>query len=285
VKLVSSESAASGVANTVTRGDSVEEPALVAAKLAKLDQIEADVRRSFPYLQDVHGQRRFSSLPVPEIVRYLHALWICDCKDMLLGIPTNLGRRKIGSNDRFERHEGQRALEVLCGWQEGKSADVIELLELKLDDAPFAEITRRFEQARERGERALARRLAHGRTILLSRTHNLNRALTAIFALPADRLTDEVRVACAQYGHTVKQCQRQLADLQTPLYARVRHPALARRNMVLMNALGVGITDNNADRPGRRTVIVQLPTLPLHGYAEHVVSDEMTMVDLGPLQL
>ena len=97
------------------------------------------------------------------------------------------------------------------------------------------------------------------------------------------RLLREVRAACAAYGHTIEQCATQLAEMREPVYDYIPHPALSRRNMLLMNALGVAVTDNSADRPGHRTPTVQAPTMPQPGYAEHVV-DTITMVDL-PLQL
>lgn len=269
----------------IVRAGAAPEPPLIAEKLARLEQIADDVKASFPYIQDVHGQRRFPSFPIDAVVRYLHALWICDCKDRLLGVPTTLGRRKRGSDERFERHEGQHALKILCEWQEGKSAPVVAFLELKLDYAPFSQLTHQLEEASRAGNRALSQRLAHGRKVLLNRTHNLMRALSAIFALPPDRLVNEVRAASAAYNHTPEQCAAQLAELKTPLYQIVRHPALARRNMLLMNALGITVTENEADLPGRRTPTVQRPTMPQPGYAEHIISGATTMVDIGPLQL
>jgi hypothetical protein len=267
---------------TIVRAGAAPEPPVIVEKLAKFEGIADDVLANFPFVQDVHGQRRFTSFPIEATVHYLHALWICDCKDMLLSVP-NLGRRRKGSHDRFERYEGQRALELLAEWQEGRTADVISFLELKLDYAPFRQITRSFDEAARNGDTARMRRLAHGRNVLLNRARNLERALTAIFALSADRLVREVRAACAVYGHTIEQCARQLAEMREPEYEYIPHPALARRNMLLMNALGVTVTDNSADRPGHRTPTVQAPTMPQPGYAEHVV-DTITMVDL-PLEL
>lgn len=266
----------------IVRAGAAPEPPVIVEKLARLEQIADDVMVCFPFVQDVHGQRRFTSFPIETTVRYLHALWICDCKDMLLSVP-NLGRRRKGGHERFERYEGQRALELLAEWQEGRTAEVISFLEMKLDYAPFSEITRSFDQAARNRDVALMRRLAHGRNVLLNRARNLERALTAIFALSSDRLLGEVRAACAQYGHTIEQCAAQLAEMSRPIYQYIPHPALARRNMLLMNALGVTVTDNNADRPGNRTSAVQAPTMPQPGYAEQVV-DSITMVNI-PLQL
>jgi hypothetical protein len=259
-------------------------PSLVAEKLAAFDQISDEVLSSFPYLQEVHGQRRFASFPIEATVRYLHSLWICDRKDMLLSVP-NSGRRPRGSRERFERHEGQHALELLCQWQEGQTANVVSFLELKLDYAPFGEISRNIEAATERGESALARRLVHGRTILFNRTHNLVCALRAIFAVAPGEMIVQVQAACAKYSHTIEQCSEQLAAMESPIYALIPHPALARCNMLLMNGLGMKITNSAVDRPGRRTASVQRPRMPQHGYAEIVVPIETTMLNEFVLQV
>jgi hypothetical protein len=196
---------------------------------------------------------------------------------MLLSVPV-AGRRRKGTDDRFERYEGQYALELLRQWQEGKTADLVDFLELKLDYAPFGLIMRSLETAIQNGDRALARRLAHGRTILLNRSNNLVCALRNIFALRPDGQQREVHEACAQYGHTIEQCDDQLAAMNSALYAYVPHPQLARRNMQLMNTLGLKITDNAADRPGRRTASVQRPAMPQYAYADYVVVGATTLL-------
>lgn len=261
----------------IVRGNMTVTSQLIVEKLARFDQISGEVLANFPYVQDVHGQRRFAAFPIAETIHYLHALWICNSKDMLLSVPIT-GRRRKGSADRFERYEGQYALELLKQWQEGVTSDVVDFLELKLDNAPLGLITRNIEAAIQGNNRALARRLAHGRMILLNRTHNLVSALRTIFALPPERLMREVRESCAQYGHTIEQCSAQLAEMDSPIYSFVPHPALARRNMRLMNALGVKITDNAADRPGHRTAIVQRPTMPQYAYADYVVIGATTLL-------
>lgn len=274
----------SPVQGDLIQSDLTQVPQIVIEKLARLDHINDDVLASFPYIQDVHGQRRFASFPVAATVRYLHALWVCDLKDMLLSVP-NLGRRMKGTNDRFERYEGQRVIELLRDWQEGKTADVISFLELKLNYAPFALITHNLDEAAAHGDTAVVRRLAHGRIVLLNRTLNLMAALRSIFALPPDQLVGEVHAACVQYGHTVEQCTEQLAEMALPLFAYMPHPALSRCNMLLMNALGVQVTDNAADRPGRRTRRVLRPIMPHPGYAEQVIRDATTMLYDFPLEL
>ena len=122
------------------------------------------------------------------------------------------------------------------------------------------------------------RRLAHGRWVLLNRALNREHALQVIFMFSPDMLKRQVRTACAQYGHTVHEIEAQLASLHTPLYACIRHPALAERNMVLMNDLGVRLTSNIADRPGQRTSRIQAPTLPHQPYAEQVIGGATTLV-------
>jgi hypothetical protein len=62
-------------------------------------------------------------------------------------------------------------------------------------------------------------RLAHGRRVLLDRASNLEHVLEAIFAPSQEELFGQVRIACAQQGHSVPQIAAQLADAQTPLYA------------------------------------------------------------------
>jgi hypothetical protein len=104
------------------------------------------------------------------------------------------------------------------------------------------------------------------------------RSLGDIFALSPEMLSHQESAACAHYGHTVQQIEAQLTYLQTPLYASVRHPALAKHNMVLMNALGVCVATNSADRPGLRTSRVQAPTLSHSPYAEQVIGGVTTMV-------
>jgi hypothetical protein len=85
-------------------------------------------------------------------------------------------------------------------------------------------------------------------------------------------------MACAQHGHTVPQIEAQLAALQPPLYGYVRHPALAERNMLLMNSIGVRTTDNDADWSGRRTWLVQVPPPLGRSYAGQVIIGATTLV-------
>ena len=242
-------------------------PCIIADKQIAFEHLSKDFQASFAYIQNVQGQRWFPSFSVASTVHYLHALWICECKDLLLSVPQTTSR-----------YDGRRALEVLRSWQEGETADVVAFLEYKLVLASFADITNRMQAAVRSGDKMWLRRLAHGRLVLSNRAWNRERALADIFALAPEMLSHQVRAACAHYGHTVQQIEAQLAYLQTPLYASVRHPGLARHNMVLMNALGVRVANNSADRPGLRTSRVQAPTLSHQPYAEQVIGSVTTMV-------
>jgi hypothetical protein len=242
-------------------------PCIIADKQIAIERLSRDFQASFAYVQNVQGQRWFPSFSVASTVHYLHALWICECKDLLLSVP------RITS-----RYDGRRALELLRSWQEGETADVVAFLEHRLVLASFADITNRMQAAVRSGDKMWLRRLAHGRLVLSNRAWNRERALADIFALSPEMLSHQVSAACAHYGHTVQQIEAQLTYLQTPLYASVRHPALAKHNMVLMNALGVRVANNSADRPGLRTSRVQAPTLLHQPYAEQVVGGVTTLV-------
>ena len=241
---------------------------LIQQKVAAFEQIEAEFLACFRFMQDVHGRKRFASFPVEYSVRYLHALWVCECKDRLLSIYKNI-----------VRYEGGRCLQLLRQWQMGNSADVVEFLQQKLDTQPFGELTRQYHHAlQEGGEFGLARRLAHGRSVLLNRGMNLMQALDAIFALSEEQLLKEVQVACMQYGHHPSQIEIQLAELESPLYAYVPHQALAQRNMVLMNKLGIDVMNKPTDQPGQRSWRVLEPTEPMHPFAEHVIKGYQELV-------
>ncbi|MBF6592349.1 MAG: hypothetical protein IVW57_17700, partial [Ktedonobacterales bacterium] len=95
--------------------------------------------------------------------------------------------------------------------------------------------------------------------------------------LSPDPLIDAVRSACARHGHLPEKIREQWASLDTPLYAMLRHQALAQRNMLVMNALGVRVTDNGADRPGQRTERVALPTMPAGPYAQQIIIGAVEM--------
>ncbi|HAG99940.1 MAG TPA: hypothetical protein DDW33_15445 [Ktedonobacter sp.] len=234
---------------------------LVKQKLAVFDRLQTEFEECFRYIQDVHGQQRFSTFSVSDAVHYLHALWICECKDRLLSIYKN-----------FRRYEGRHCLELLQGWQEGEIANVVDFLYRKLDMLPVADITRQLHQALYHdNDKDLARRLEHGRLILLNRGMNLMHVLDAIFALKEDQIVKEAQFACMQYGHHPSQIAEQIAMMDTPLYSFIPHRVLAQRNMMLMNKMGANVMSKPADQPGQRSWRVLEPTEPLSPFAEHVI--------------
>ena len=235
---------------------------LINQKLAAFEQLQPKFEASFHFVQDVHGQKRFPSFPVEYSVRYLHALWVCECKDRLLGIYKNI-----------ERYEGRQCLELLRGWQEGDTASVVDFLYRKLNMLPLPDITRQLQEAHQRHkDDGLPERLMHGRLVMLNRGMNLLQALDAIFTLPEDQLLDQVKAAYTQYGHEPDQIERQLAEIETPLFSYVPHQVLAQRNMVVMNKLGVNVMNKPSDQPGQRSWRVLEPTEPMRPYAEHVIA-------------
>lgn len=199
--------------------------ALIDQKVARIAVLRPEFVRSFPFVQHMHGQTRMAQITVPQVVRYLHALWICDCKDRLLGVPQEASR-----------YEGAHCLRLLAEWQTGDAAGVVDFLQRKLDAQPFGAITAQWQHAHEHAEGgALAQRLTAGRAALLNRGMHLMLALEAIFALSVTELTRVVVLACQQEHHTPEELTDQLHELESPLFQLVRHPVLARENMVLMN--------------------------------------------------
>jgi len=241
---------------------------LAKQKIEAFERLQPEFEVSFHFVQDVHGQRRFSALPVIETVHYLHALWICECKDRLLSIYKNI-----------ERYEGRYCLELLQRWQEGVTVDVIEFLHRKFDVFPFAELTRHIQEARSalQADDSLVRRLVHGRITLLNRSMNQMQALDGIFALSEDDLRKEVRVACTHYGHHPGQIKQQLAEMEDPLYSYMPHRLLAQRNMLAMNKAGVNVMTLPTDRPGERSWKVDTPEEPLPSFADHMIEGYLAL--------
>jgi len=236
-------------------------PELVKQKLEAFERLQDEFEASLHFVQNMHGQYHFTSFPVADSVRYLHALWVCECKDRLLSIFKNI-----------TRYEGSYCLELLRRWQDGDTASVVDFLNRKLDMLPFVDITRQIHEARyQLQNEGVARRLEHGRRVLLNRGKNLMQALDAIFSLPEDKLAAEVQAACAHYGHSTDQIEKQLAERETPLYTYVPHQLLARRNMAVMNKLGVNVLIKPADQPGERSQRVRKPIEPPGPFAEHVL--------------
>ncbi len=240
---------------------------LVAEKLAKqklkaFDQLLSEFETSFLFVQQVHGQRRFSTFPVLEIVHYFHALWICECKDRLLSIYKNI-----------ERYEGSQCLNLLWHWQQSDTPDIIDFLHAKLDGFPFVQLTQQILEAQNSHpvDDATVRRLLHGRQTLLNRSMNLMQALEAIFTLSDQDLIYEVRDACAIYGHSPTQIEQQLATMDVPLYSYVPSRILAQRNILVMNKLGINVMTLPTDRPGERTWKVEAPTEPMPSFAMQAI--------------
>lgn len=233
-------------------------PDVVQQKLAAFDALEPEFAACFAFVEAVHGQRRFARLSVADAVRYLHACYICECKDRLLSVPQTI-----------RRYRGDEALERLGRWQAGDTTSVVTFLEERLDGHPFAQITAEMTTAqRQPDQAAMAARLAHGRLVLLTRAMNLTRLLDAIFT-PADaNLVRQVREAAARLDHTPEQIVSALAAFASPLYAYMAHHALAQRNMRVMNTVGVGALTRPADLPGDRTWRVLPPAESLPPYAD-----------------
>lgn len=234
---------------------------LVRQKLAAFEQLQPAFEECFPFVQQVHGQQRFATFPVASTVRYLHALWVCECKDRLLSIYKNI-----------ERYEGSYCLHLLLRWQQGETAEVVDFLQRKLDMMPFADLTRQISEARlHHEEDGLAQRLMHGRGILLNRGMNLMQALDAIFALPEEQLVEEVRAACQRYHHLPEEIEQQVAELHTDLYAYAPSQMLAQRNIEVMNKMGVQVMNKPSDQPGHRSWRVLELTVPPGPFAEQVI--------------
>lgn len=242
---------------------------LVQQKLETFEQLQPEFEASFQFLQDVQGQKRLTAFPVSDTVSYLHARWVCELKSRLLSVAKTV-----------KEYDGPLCLELLLRWQEGDTASVVDFLYRKLDMLPVADITRQLQETRRQQQRddGLAQRLLNGRLVLLNRGMNLMLALDTIFMLTDEALLQEVRAACERYGHRPEQIGQQLEAFNDLLYSYVPHQELARRNMLVMNALGVSTTQRPGDRPGQRSWRVVEPTEPMPAYAEHVVEGYQELV-------
>jgi len=235
---------------------------IIHQKLELFEQLQPEFEANFQFIQNVHGQKRFPSFSVADVVCYLHARWMCECRGRLLSVPRTV-----------KESEGKYCLELLRLWQEEEdTASVVAFLHRKLDMLPLADITYQLHQARlAHVGKGLIQRLTHGRMILLNRGMNLMQALDALFALPEEELFKEVRKACEQYRHRPAQIKEQLNEMESPLYAYIPNQTLAQRNMLVMNKLGVNVLLKPADLPGQRSWRVVVPIEPLSPFAEHVV--------------
>src|SRR5207237_9918960 len=156
---------------------------LVNEKLAAFERLQPEFEACFHFVQLVHGQQRFNKFPLVNAVRYLHSLWVCECKDRLLSIYRNI-----------ERYEGCFCLELLQRWQEGDTASVVAFLDRKMHMLPLADLTHQIHEAHyQYQDEAMAKRLIHGRLVLLNREMNILQALEAIFAFSEVELLQEVR--------------------------------------------------------------------------------------------
>jgi hypothetical protein len=184
-------------------------PDLARLKLETFDRLQPEFEVSFRFLQEVHGQKRFPAFPVANVVRYLHARWICECKGRLLSVPKTV-----------KEYDGERCLELLNLWQREDTASVVDFLQHKLDMLPLADITRQYHEARHLSkDDGLAGRLEHGRRVMLNRGFNLMQALDVLFGLPEEVLFGEVRVACERYNHWPEQIKQQLEEMKSQLYS------------------------------------------------------------------
>jgi hypothetical protein len=223
---------------------------LVKQKLEAFERLQPAFEANFRFVQEVHGQRRFAAFPVAETVHYLHALWICECKDLLLSVYKSSAR-----------YEGRYCLDLLRQCQEGETAAVVAFLQRKLDGLPFADFTRQIQEATTLH---LAHEgLVHGRFVLLNRGMNLMR---------------EMQGACARFGHHPSQIEQQLAQVEDPLSYSIPHQFLAQRNMQVMNKLGIQVMTQHTNLPGERSWTVVAPTNPLRPFAEHVIREYLELV-------
>ena len=242
---------------------------LAHQKLAAFTQLQPEFEASFCFVQDVHGQRRFAAFAVTETVRYLHALWICECKDQFLSVYKNI-----------VRYEGQHCLHLLRDWQAGETAAVVAFLQRKLDGLPFADLTHQIHDARIKhpvGD-GVHQRLVHGCLVLISRGMNMLQAVESICTLPEDVLIQEVRTACIQYGHTPCQIEQQLASAADLCSSYVPHHLLAQRNMLVMNLMAKNIMILPTDLPGERSWKVVAPMEPPGSFAESVIGTYLELI-------
>jgi hypothetical protein len=245
---------------------------IVQQKLAAFERLEPEFEQCFRFLEEVHGQKRFSIFPVTYTVQYLHALWIAECKTSLLSVAKTV---KV--------YEGRQCLELLQHWQqENDTASVVRFLSRKLDMLPLADISLQVQEVQHaQTDSNMARRLVHGRMVMLNRGMNLLLALDAIFSLPEDKLHEVVSSACEQYGHQPEQIVQQLQEMDSPLFTFVPHQVLAQRNMLVMNRLGMDVSSQPADQPKQRSWRVDTSTMLLPPFAEHVVQPYLEMTSLN----
>ena len=241
---------------------------VIEQKLAAFAAMQEEFEKSFRFLQDIHGQKRFESFVVADAVRYLHARWICERKGRFLSVAKT-----------SKEYEGDLCLQLLQQWQKGDTASVVDFLSRRLDMLPLADITRQmYEIQQEQRNDGLLERLVHGRLVMLNRGMNLMHLLDTLFVLSEEQLLQAVQDACVQYGHTPEQIAQQLQEMDSPLYSYVPHQSLAQQNMLVMNAMMVDVMILPDDVPGQRSWRVVPPTEPNSPLAEHVVEGYQELV-------
>jgi hypothetical protein len=246
-------------------------PELVKQKLTAFAGIQDEFERCFRFKQEVHGQKRFSTFPVEQIVFYLHALWLCECKDRLLSVYKNI-----------RRYAGGHSLELLQAWQTGDNAGVVSFLLETLEIQSIADFTAQIDRVQQQGaDQELMQRLEQGRQIQLHRGSNLMHALEAIAAQSPANLLTEVRRACELYGHTPARLEEQLAGMSAPIYAYRPHALLAQKNMTVMNHLDVDVLAHNAAEPRAQAWLLKSAEQPRAPFAEQVIPGYLEM--LAPL--
>jgi len=243
-------------------------PELVQQKLDALERIQDEFEECFRFKQDIHGQKRFSSFSIEQIVFYLHSLWLCERKDRLLSVYKNI-----------RRYKGDHSLELLLAWQMEDNASVVAFLLRELDIQSFADFTAQIDRVRQqRNDDTLLSRLERGRLIQLNRGINLTHALDAISAQSADSLLAEVRRASERYGHTPAQIQEQLAEMSSPLYTYRLHALLAQKNMTLMNRLDVDVLTQGDEQLDARAWLLKSAEGQRAPFAEQVIPGYLEML-------
>jgi hypothetical protein len=210
---------------------------LVEQKLAAFERIQEEFEANFLFIGNVHGRQRFPETTVADIVHYLHARWIDECKTSLLSVAKTV-----------KEYDGRYCLELLKRWQqEGDVAGVVEFLYRKLETRTVVDVAREVQLvSRTPGKEAILRGMLNGRRLMINRGFNLLHFIDTLFQLSPDELADEVHKACRQYQHLPTQIERQLAEMDTALYSYVPHQLLAQRNMQVMNRL----LEDTAEQPG-----------------------------------
>jgi hypothetical protein len=220
---------------------------LIQKKLAAFERIQGEFEQNFLFIGNVHGRQCFPATTVADIVHYLHARWIDECKTSLLSVAKTV-----------KEYDGRYCLVLLKQWQqEGDMAAVIEFLYRKLETRTVVDVAREVQLvSRTPGQEAILRGMLNGRRLMINRGFNLLHFIDTLFGLAPADLAEEVHKACQQYHHLPTQIERQLAEMETPLYSYVPHQLLAQRNMLVMNRLLVDTAEQPGNLPDEHTEYV-----------------------------